>query len=592
MTPGRAAFVAACVGALAAVLVHRLAPEPSADVARGSEDAFAVGLHQRELPPRQAPIRWTTPRALFRFRLLPPGPALLEVAVHGQRGPAIVAANGLVIGALDPSRTSATFPATVNADGRIDVELRAEGPTSDARRLGAMLDHVSVSTPRTRLPPLDLLAAFVVPALAAAVAAGHCGLPAWAGALAALGVALVQAFLCWPCGLVRAPYAVTLSLLLSGCVGLSASFAAWARRWGSQAPAMAFVALLSACLVQGVAATSPLMVVSDAVFHANKLAAVAGGDLFPTSRTQHAQPFQIPYGATFYALLVPFFRLGLDPVWLVRCGAALSGVAASAALFALIAKRRTPLVAGLAVVALQLLPGTFDVYSFGNFSNVFGQALTVLFFAWWAGGRPGGWAVGALALALGATAHLSSLVVLSAVVLALVLGRGREGLRDRPGLIAVAVGLGLALAYYGQYGSLISDQLPRLLEGGGQGRGASVAVWGALRTQLVAAVSQWGWPAILLGLAGLPRPSRSPWDRDSASYGIACLALFVPAIVSPLDVRYIYALSPIVSIAASETIVRGAASGGLAGLAVSGLSLWALLAAARSLCEALLARYR
>ena len=63
--------------------------------------------------------------------------------------------------------------------------------------------------------------------------------------------------------------------------------------------------MTAAWLVQGVLATSPVMVVSDVVFHANKLARVAGGDFFPTSVTQHAPPFRFPYGVSFYALLAP-----------------------------------------------------------------------------------------------------------------------------------------------------------------------------------------------------------------------------------------------------------------------------------------------
>jgi hypothetical protein len=425
-----------------------------------------------------------------------------------------------------------------------------------------------------------------------AVAAVGAGVAPWAAILSALVVTLAQAGLVGPSGLVRSPYAVTLSLLLAGAAGVSALFAAWARRWGSQASVAAYLALMAAILVQGVASTSPLMVVSDAVFHANKLAAVAGGDLFPTSRTQHAQPFVIPYGATFYLPLVPLYRLGLDPVWLVRGGAAVSGIVASGALFALVAARRTPLVAGLAVVWLQLLPGTFDVYSYGNLSNVFGQSLTALFFAWWAGGRPGGWPAGALALALGATAHLSSLVVLAAVAAGLLLARGRQSLRDRAGLVAAAVGLACALVYYGQYWSLIRDQLPRLLEGGGQGRGPWVGAWGALRTQLVGALAQWGWPTLLLAPFGLPRPSRSRWEGDLAGYGAGCLALSLAAVFSPVDVRYLYALAPVLAIAAAETATRSLGSGAWRRLAVFCVGLWAAVAAAGWLSEALTHRYR
>ena len=144
-------------------------------------------------------------------------------------------------------------------------------------------------------------------------------------------------------------------------------------------------------LVQVVVGASPLMIVSDAVFHANNLARVAEGNVFLTSMTQHATPFRFPYGVSFYALLTPLYRAGLDPVGLVRWGAALAGVAAAGGLFAALVPRG-PRLAAAAVGVLQLLPGTVDVLSFGNLSNAFAQAVTVLFFAWWVSGRAArGW---------------------------------------------------------------------------------------------------------------------------------------------------------------------------------------------------------
>ena len=159
----------------------------------------------------------------------------------------------------------------------------------------------------------------------------------------------------------------------------------------SGAGAWALIAMTAAWLVQGLLATSPVMIVSDAVFHANTLARVAGGDFFPTSVTQHATPFRFPYGVSFYAVLAPLFRAGIDGVALVRVGAAVAGVLASAALFLVLLRAYGAAAAGLAVVLLQTLPATFDVaYSYGNLSNAFGQSATVGFFAWWAGTRAGG----------------------------------------------------------------------------------------------------------------------------------------------------------------------------------------------------------
>jgi hypothetical protein len=592
LTPGRAVAAAALVGALLAVVVHRLAPTPTADVSKGSEEAFGAGLYQRELPPRQRPIRWTTPRAVFRFRFLPPGPAVLEVAIHGQRGPAVVAVDGLVLGALEPGTPTGRFPLTVGPSERIDVELRSEGPVTDSRRLGAQLDRVSVLHASPRLPSLGLVAAFLLPAIVASLAALMVGVGPWSAFLAASCLAAIQGLLGCASGAVRSPYFVTLSILLAGSAAAAGLFAWWARRWGSEFRPHAFLALLSACVVQGVLATTPLMVVSDAVFHANKLAAVAQGDLFPTSRTQHAQPFLIPYGATFYALLAPFHKLGCDPVSVVRHGAALSGIAASAGLFVLIATQRTPLVAALAVIVLQLLPGTFAVYSFGNLSNVFGQAVTLLFFAWWSGGRPGGWLLGGLLVAMGATAHLSSLIVLAAVVMALVLARGREARRDRTGLLAAGLGFALAMAYYAHYSPLIREQLPRLLEGGRELPSASSGLLGSFGAQLVAAVGHWGWPMSLLALTGLGRVAQGPGGREWTAYALGCGALLIPAVVSPAEVRYLYALGPFVAVSAVVGVLRAWRSGHIWRLAAGVLAAWSVGLGVSGIAEAVLTRYR
>lgn len=63
----------AASGIVVAFAYVAVAPAPSADVRRGSEEAFASGLHRRELPPGHPPQRWTTAQAEFRFARLPPG---------------------------------------------------------------------------------------------------------------------------------------------------------------------------------------------------------------------------------------------------------------------------------------------------------------------------------------------------------------------------------------------------------------------------------------------------------------------------------------------------------------------------------------
>jgi hypothetical protein len=583
---------AALFALLAAAALDRLAPPPAADVGRGSEDAFAAGLHRREIPPRQGPQRWTTEKAVVVFHDVPAGPATLDVRLRGQRGPVAVAADGVLLGAVDPGVGAATFVLPEMGRGDRAIELRPPAfVAGDGRTLGALLDRVSLRHAPARAPSARLMLLFLLPALVTVTAGLVSVMRPGAALAAAAAVSLAQALALWPYGLVRSGYAVGLAATLVVAVIVSGAFAAWMERRRKGSGPWAFGALLAAALVQGVAATSPLMVVSDAVFHAHQLGRVAAGDFFITSVTQHARPFRFPYGVSFYALLAPLLRAGIDGVWLVRGGAAVAGIAASAGLFALLAARG-PATAALAVLLLQLLPGTFDVYSYGNLSNVFAQAMTVLFFCWWAGRAPWGWAAGGLLLGLAALGHFSGFVVVAALAAALVLARRREPGLDRARGLALVVGLGVALAYYSSFWRLAVDQLPRLLEGGGQGRGASRGAWDAVRLQVLGAVQQWGVPAAILAAVGRPRPGRGLLDRDLAAYWATGAALALPAVLTPLDVRYLYALTVPLAVAGAWGLAA------LAGRKTAGRLLAALLfgaqcaLAARGMLEAVLHRYR
>lgn len=589
---GLAALLSIGVGLAAGVL----SPSPSADVARGTEEAFTSGLHAREIPPGQAPHRWTTDRATFVFRNLPEGEATLEVAVDGQRGPVALVSDGSIVGTIEPRSGPARFVLPPGGGTR-RVEIRtATFVAGDGRRLGVLLRRVRLE-PSRRSTGWGVLLLFLLPGLATAGAARLARVPA-AGAIAATAVIVfAQAAVLWPGGALRSGYAVRLAAALTLLpLGLALLARGLARRHAGAAP-WAFAALLAAVLVQGVAGTSPLMVVSDAMFHANKLGAVARGDFFPLSVTQHAQPFRFPYGVSFYAVLAPLWRAGLDPVTVVRFGAAASGVLASLVLFLLLAPV-APRLAAAAVIALQLLPITFDVAFYGNLSNVFGQAATLAFFAWWAGRASGGATTGALLLVLAGLGHFSSLVVLSVLVPMLVLVRLRLAPRaglDRRRIVALAVGLTLIGAYYLHFWEVVTSQLPRLLEGGGQGRGASRSAWDAARFQIVGTLGQWGAPAMVLALLGWPRGregTAAALDRDLKAFWWTGALLAVPAVLSPLEVRYLYALTVPLAVAAAAGLWRWHDAGG--GRRVLG---WALATAQAALAvkgivEAVVSRSR
>jgi len=584
----RAGFAVAAgvlLASAAGVWFARSAPAPAADVAAGSEEAFATGLYPRELPPGVGPLRWTRPRARLRFENLAVGPAELVVDVAGHRTPVRVVADGVVVAVLERGQRGGRYAVALRRS-RLDVELLTDGfEVADGRHLGTQLRRVAVESGSGGRP--------AVLALLLGVPAGAFGLAALGGGvLAALAASLAGAavplWLLWPNGACCSPWALRLSALLVLGALVARAAGSWSERRlpGSGTPAVA--ALLSAWVVQLVFATAPVMVVSDVLFHAHKLEEVASGVLFPTSVTQHATPFRIPYPAAFYALLWPGQAAGLDTVALVRWGAGLSGVAAAAGLF-LGLRRSGAGLAALSVLLLQLEPGSFDVYSFGNLSNAFAQAMTVLVFAWWvAGGRSAG--VGATLAALAAASHLSGVIVLVAWSAALVAVEG--GPERRRAALALGLGLGLALLYYAAWLPLVLEQLPRLLEGGGQGRGASRGPLDVLRLQSLGAVGQWGPGALALALCGLPRGGWDRLDRALVAAFVAGAALALLALVSPVEVRYLYFLSLPVAICAARGMVRlsGRGRAGLgAALVALAFQAWVAFGALR---EAVFLRYR
>ena len=590
MSPRYSSAAAAAVALLAGIgsawLVGSRTEVAAADVSRGTEEAFASGLHPRELLPQHGPLRWTRPDATLRFLHVPSGPAHVDVAIAGHRTPVRVVVDGVVEEVLRPGEDRVDFQVTVRR-GRLDIVLETEGfVASGGRRLGTQLRRVAVTTPGRLTGRVASYFATGSLAVALGALAVGCG----AGFAAALGsvMAGVIALTLWPGGALWSGYTASLWGQVLALALLATLFARWQSSRVAGSGPCAFAAILIAGVVQGIWATHPAMVVSDAVFHANRLVAVAGGDLFPTSVTQHATPFHFPYGVSFYLLLAPFARAGIDPVWLVRWGAGISGLVMSAGLFLLL--RHRPAVAMAAVCGLQLMPGVFDVYSFGNLSNVFAQSLTVLLFAWWASPSRASF-VGAALVALAALAHLSGLIVLIALTAALLWMNERDTLwRSR--LWAALGGLAIAAGYYGSFSPMILEQLPRLLEGGGQGRGASIGLTGTLRLQLIGAIGQWGLPVLLLAWWGRPRRPFDHLDQQLAAFWLAGSALFFLALVSPLEVRYIYALSLPVAVAAARGLFRlydmGPTGRAAAWLLVAGQ----IAIAGHGVVEAVLHRYR
>jgi hypothetical protein len=537
----------------AAQLLHSFGPPARADVERGSEDAFVRdGLHQRELYPDRPPIRWTAAAATLDFRHFSKGPVDIEVVAQGHRSPVRVVAEGVAVATLLPGTSVASVPFRLAQDGTVHLALVVDPFTaSDGRRLGTQLRRVQLSQPARGLAPLSLLLSLLVPALVALWAVAKSGGRGLAVA-AALAVTAVQTLLLWPCGLLHASYALRLALLLVvGIVALGIVVRWMTRSSLPPTPAPLF-ALLAAFFVQGVIGTYPLLIPTDASFHANKLAIVAKGDLFPVSETQHHPPYRFPYGVSFYALLAPAQRwLGLDNVSLVRGGAAFAAVLGSAALCWLLLPRGS-LEAALATGTLQLIPVTFALWKYGNFSNIFGQAMTVLFFAWWTRRQVGGPVMGVLLVLLACLSHLSSFIVFVALAAALVLLEPKAVWQRKRCVLPLMGGLVLSCAYFLHFRELVLGQMHRFLGSGGEARPPGwlgMAAWRQGQWSL----AWWGIPVMVLAAFGMPQwKSGDLLDRSLVAFWAAGLACGLAAIVSPLEVRYQYALTLPLAVAAAE----------------------------------------
>ena len=358
------ALAAALAGALLAVVVNRAAPAPIASVARGSEEAFATGLHRREIPPRGRPQRWTTESARFGFRFLLDGPATVEVGVRGQRAPVAVAVDGVVVGMLAPGQPSGAFDAASQAApcARSSCGTVPFVAGGDGRRLGALLERVAVRQAppraasararaacsrcrrRSRRPPRRRADGGRCPRRSRARHGRARGGRALAGRRRALAATPWRSRACSR----RSP---SRPALFGGVVG--------ARRGRARAAGRSSRSWPRRARAGRAGATSPVMVVSDAVFHANNLGArrrrrPASSRASPSTRA----PFRFPVRRV---VLRRCSRRSPAPgstrsrwcAW----GAALAGRRGGGRALRAAARRAGRPPAALAVVLLQLLPG-------------------------------------------------------------------------------------------------------------------------------------------------------------------------------------------------------------------------------------------
>ena len=525
-------------------------PASVASLAYGTDDAFATeGLEPRENQVGGGALRWTRPRAVFSFEGAGPGLVDLDLELRDHRTEVTLTANGAVIGTLRPGERRFSSRERLGGSSLV-FGIETEGFAASGRTLGAQFVSLKVQPVRAAGAQPGAVPARLWIALGAVVL-----IPVVTQALVGQSVliALVPPVLFLamvvPAGLWRSGWLTECAGLLCAA-GLVSALASKGARGTRFARGALQVALLLAVTIHGVLPPSPLVIQGDAQLHGNKLAEVAKGNRFPTSRTDHKKPFEFPYGFSFYGVLSPLVSPEVSNVRVVRDGAAFFWALSILGL-ALVLGNASAGLAAASVVLWTFAPVNIRTMGFGNLNNVFAQAIFVLFLAGAATSRRGKLkgVVLAFLVALSATAHLSSFIVLvTLLLLTLAILPDRHGPAFKPLLLGVAV----AAAYFASFLPLIWAQVPRLL--GERGGSAGVFEPWRLPRQIVSGA---GWPLLALIALGILTRTFRPVVPLARSLALTGLVLALAALVSPIEVRYLLALVPLLAIVGAAVFDDG-----------------------------------
>lgn len=531
------------------LLISR-SPASLASLALGTDEAFATsGIEPRENQVGGGAIRWLGPKATFQFEGVGPGLIDIDLVVRDHRNEVTLIANGARIGSLLPRHGH--FASRIRLVGpSLVFGLETDGFAAPGRTLGTQIISLKVqpaasSSPGPGAVPVRLWLALFAVILASSLTQALSGL----SVLSALLPPALYLLLVLPAGLWRSGWLFECAVLIAAATVVSALLSRRARGSASSRGWLQ-AALLMALVVHGVLPPSPLVIQGDVQLHGNKLGEVARGNLFPASRTDHKPPFEIPYGFSFYGVLTPWASLGVSNVHVVREGAAFFSAFSALALALVLGRASASLAAG-AMILWTFAPVNIRTMAFGNLSNVFAQSIFVLFLVAAILMRPGPVRAGFLAFlaALSATAHLSSFIVLLTLLLVTIfIFQDRNSAAFKPLLAGVL----LAGFYYACFLPMILAQLPRLL--GERGGSAGVFDPWRLPNQVVAGA---GWPLLALIVLSILVGRLRPVLPLARSLALTGALLAVAALASPVEVRYLLALLPLLATFGSTVFDEG-----------------------------------
>ena len=442
--------------------------------------------------------------------------------------------------------------------------------SDDRRKLGIALAAITIQ-PTDAAPHIPVTTVFVGALAVMMMGAGLATLklPRWWLPALALTIACMQAWLTLRGIAAHVGYSVrALVLASSGTAGalLIAAFAKL-RTSLSRHARLALALSLAAWYVKLLLLLHPEMVIGDGVFHAHRFEYVLAGRFFFTSLTPDNYAF--PYPILLYLVSRPFSVFTADTtdrLALLRLVTTTADMAAGLALYWMVVRASADRLAGVAsVIWYHTIPMTAWIMRWGNLTNAFAQTLFVLAVAMVVAlpvdaGRRGTVALLAVTASAALLSHPSTCAILILVLGATaVLYRwsGRE-LRDSSDgvLVAVALGSVFALAvYYAWFVPVYMTEIVRIgAETTSRIAGPPSSIVARLWRNSELAKMYFGGASIVGAAAGTVYLFRVRVDPRLTlllrGWVGTCVVFLVVGLVTPIDLRYHFALFPAIALAA------------------------------------------
>ena len=510
----------------------------------------------------------------------------LHLRVRGGRvAPAVnpvitITADGVTV---ETRPTSADFQdVTVVIPSRPDrrgltVGLRSSDvfvPAGDPRRLGVMLDRLSIEPSGIALVPRPALdaAALSTGAIGAAVALLGVTPGSAIGAAVLVGAGdasvIVRGF---------GPFteypavAIRLAMWMAVIVTALSLLTQYIRRQPLRNTARFAVAFsVAALFLKLLVLLHPNMGVGDTMFHAHKFQGVLGGNYYFTSVAPGGYSFPYPPGLyVFASLFAGFVRRGAGDMALLRIICTSADAVAGLLLYAVVVRNWENRLAGAMAVAIyHLIPLSFGVLTTGNMTNAFAQSAAVValaFMAWPFTRAP--WIVSSalcVALLVAFLSHTGTLATLCAsavLIAAMFLLRGTTDVKRAGMLIALATLAAAVVAvvvYYAHFMPTYRAEFARISHETATaapdagGRTIADRLWGVPYSLGIYI----GAPVLLFAvLGGVELARRRTGERLTlalAGWTLACGLFLVLGVLTPVDMRSYLAVLPAVAIAAGS----------------------------------------